>query len=1798
MSSSPKILRPMPRRPYDLNTTTPEPPSPLLAENNDPTETPSRTHSILNLTSSTLLGIYSPAGYNMEREESSISLGTGAETPIRARPSPIYRQISSPAPTVPSTSAILFSLTLRSMLLFGLGMLYGLLVRHLHDDRQLAPFQVEGIIKPSNDWRYLVFWGVAGVAFGSLLPWVDTLWDCRNSEGSQEKSGGPEGEQEVKNSEGILGADWAPAVRSIKLIVKQRRLPWTSTLQASLTLALVNPVLWYIIDRSKPGFILSTAVGATGTAIILVANPDMIASPASSRARNSTLENHVVEDLRIGPVSVFSKNGCRDRNIMSKVGVADRSRLLRSKHAELRYLNSLFCMVAERMLRRGDAYKKKCADYNSGIVTSRKRKLREFFAVCDEEGPLPQFNILDSDASALNAAEAHFLDVSDILQNRLFDESNLPTRRFLRSDNSKSRSPIRKNSPDSRAIDASRKPGKGRDASNPRKNRAPTPSSRSDHENGAIAGTEENGDDPTNGVPMQISTSKGSQTDLPAESATVLNEIVEKTFEAAERPQPETPDITIPPEELEKNRIETTVESRAGSPGVDPQKTMPLLPEDAAQLPRSVAPNSQEELDRPATVHLPPKEVQEQRLRSGNAREKEEADRLSIHLPPRDGRIADALSSPGSTVDALSATTPALHDASTDTSPENDISRYEPERLEKDDVQTPTEAKPIPETAENGHGEISKFQDKPSPVEAPDSSSTAADTQLWREEQAASGPNPVPNELHDSQADDSPIESQKDNLTKKADELMQDTAEDHSETAAPSPKDAEMTGVEPAPESKQKEVADSEADDQTPVDAMDVDTPAIQDSFESNAPLDSVPSSSPVVPPLTVPPTRPRIDTGNKLPSVSIISTPSRTLSTPVSANTPIERMTTRVASGAMRHKSVSEILGETPRPTSTVDGKGLDSANTSSSRSATPQSPGSRTRSLLEKERNKEKERNDYYLPLFIAGAQIDKKGFPTLDGLMQTAHKTLTTANAYVPIYDSQATKILKRIYNLQSANKWSLRQPKRSQEPNRPTTHWDVLLQEAKWMRTDFREERKWKMTVARNLASACAEWVNATEDDRKLLQIKAAILPIPDSSKDVEMGDVSQDIPHETPDLVASGEFDSPMEDYEEPRLNLLETVAPTAIFGLQDDEVVFGLRRSPTTDKLLDELPMYNTPLQIPESDLPTSEIDPDRFWRRPALPLSKFVEGLMVLKNEGPPRKKSRYEYAEEDDDEDTAFDEQDSKRLVLPPEKTDVALFNPENRHIRDRIHAGHQFRPPSEHPMPQQSFFESRVSSQWTWSEDDYLKSVVRDYCYNWSLISDMLKQRSLFSSGAERRTPWECFERWIQLEGLPADMGKTGYFRAYNNRIEAAQRNVTAQATQPGPNGVMRRRHTGSIRVDRRKDNKHITLVDSMRKLAKKRETNQQKQLQGQQQAQMRKANEVPQQRGLIPQTPQEFSRVKHDRDEQIKERMAFIHNRNETMRRQARAGQPQQGLPNGGPSRPPTNGAVPNTPSGQNLTVPGQSQNRPRGPLPPQMAGQAQMPNGLRVPQMPMNGVPQAPMGMQNQIPMPNPGVSLNLNLVTQASQIADMQRQRIASQHGNSNQSPLQNSPPRGMMQPGFLPNNMIPNYPNTNGSSTPPSNNLSTPSGQSGSPRMNQPPQQLSSGMIPHVTTLEAQIRARNPNASPEEIRRQLTDQLGKTVQSRQATNGLAQSAMNAAAGGGIAASPTQARVPSGMENNPQLYAQMLRQQQHAQMTQNSAGATNSTSTGANGNVASPVAGNAAVNGNTRPSTAGSAQGK
>ena len=1020
---------------------------------------------------------------------------------------------------------------------------------------------------------------------------------------------------------------------------------------------------------------------------------------------------------------------------------------------------------------------------------------------------------------------------------------------------------------------------------------------------------------------------------------TVVDKTVDDAIETAKlNKEPDEPAVPVNAMVGENiiNNVENTPEL---SNGVDPNVAIPKTADDAANLPGPILNGEGDPNHSPDVVHLPPKEVQEQRLREQDEMKaqrkrdeetKENTDgngKLTLQVPnldaPQTNGHHDTASSPGSSEAPLSATTANAHGSSADTSPDNEANRFEhdamdvdkPTQSTQDEPSTPPELQPSEEEIKEKEQHDSRLKAQIELVRERilESSPVSADAQLLQEQavaQSSASATPKQGSTEPQATDGMTAEARElKNGTENAQQMM-DNEEEDEVVGVPTPGEERKTGEPVLSMDNEKGVEEGEpkvAGDET--NAMDVDAP--EKARETSLPHEKKEQVNRPPTPESLPaadaskqPSPPKEAHGAEAPAQS---TPART--PPVAAATPpIERMTTRVASGALKHKSVSEILGETPRQT----------PDKSRSGTSTPGSPAAKLRL---KELAKEKERSkmstvvfakqpklplqengngkalapktvadkvigvdypDYLMPVIQAQAYNKVRGFQPLEAMIASAHKTISTSNAAIPVQESQAQKIISRIHQLQSQDKWSLRQPKRAAEPNRPATHWDELLKEAKWMRTDFREERKWKMAFARKVAHTCAMWVEGDVEERKLLERNVSKLK---AKVDVQMDDAGHEseIPHPTPDLVASSDNDTPVDEFDdEPSISHLDAVAPTAIFSLDNDDLVFAMNKSPISDKLLQELPIYGQPLVVHRSELPTSTFDPDASWRKPYLPISKYIEGKITLKDDAPPRKKSRYEYDQSSDEEDqVVFGKVDRKDKELPADQIEVALFNPENRHLRERIHAGHQFRPPSEFPMPLQSFFENRSASQWTWSEDDELKQLVREYQYNWSLISSLLGSKSIYSSGAERRTPWECFERWITLEGLPADMVKTHYFRAYNNRIEAARRSLQhqaqLQAAQPAPApgsaaAPLRpiRRSTDAQRVTQRRNQKHLSLIDAMRKVAKKRETAQQKQQHAQNQANMRKQPENPNSQ-IAKHTPQQISKLKHDREVQLAERL---------------------------------------------------------------------------------------------------------------------------------------------------------------------------------------------------------------------------------------------------------------------------------------------------------------------------------------
>lgn len=184
------LHRPIPRRPFDL------------PEDSDPEPVP-RSRSTVNLTTSTLFGIYGTSldSQAPTRTNSSANLLdlSSSLTPL-SQNKPTYSSPSAPAqkparsPKAPSTPPSLSSILLRIVSLFIFGLAYGGLVTHLHT-RSLPG---EGIWRAAGGYGYLGLWGAGGVVMGSLLPWID----------------GGSG-LAVGNKKG----DWTPVIRSVGAFV-------------------------------------------------------------------------------------------------------------------------------------------------------------------------------------------------------------------------------------------------------------------------------------------------------------------------------------------------------------------------------------------------------------------------------------------------------------------------------------------------------------------------------------------------------------------------------------------------------------------------------------------------------------------------------------------------------------------------------------------------------------------------------------------------------------------------------------------------------------------------------------------------------------------------------------------------------------------------------------------------------------------------------------------------------------------------------------------------------------------------------------------------------------------------------------------------------------------------------------------------------------------------------------------------------------------------------------------------------------------------------------------------------------------------------------------------------------------------------------------------------------------------------------------------------------------------------------------------------------------------------------------
>jgi chromatin modification-related protein VID21 len=843
-----------------------------------------------------------------------------------------------------------------------------------------------------------------------------------------------------------------------------------------------------------------------------------------------------------------------------------------------------------------------------------------------------------------------------------------------------------------------------------------------------------------------------------------------------------------------------------------------LEPDGPVAIPSKIAPPEPEEeanfddateqlldLDspqRPAkVVRLPNEDAQEQTDQDESRRKSDESDQTKVsrnHLQAQ----GEAASSPSSTVGPYSAATPMPPQDSPDTSPDSETG-------EQIEVLPPKDLRPSPEEQrqKEEHDRLLEAQKELARRQALGDVSTPDEQLRWevREAAARDAEERAAREDAGGPEPDVKRQSEETEAQEVVDEVMRKRDEEKAETATP----AEDSKVETQPSLKDEHV----------------EPPAAQEDGDN----------------ITVAPR----NRASLTIDTSRLQSPSTSIHQPSADQ---DRMTTRTSSGVLQKRTVSEILGQTPthagpsrrnvaspdtispmtlrHPQDTPAGPSstFETPRRPSKQPGLPRTP-SNSKSALEElmalKGAAEDPDKDYLEPLFRIQAHDSPNVRTTsLAELVRSASKTISTEDQFLTLQERLDYRILRRIYQLQNANKWSLRQMERCKEPEQPVTHHDHMMAEMKWMRKDFKAERKMKVSVCAWLARRCADWVAASSEGRKKMQIKAR-----PSEQRKSSAESSEEQP---PELEHSSE--SAGEDEAGPPTPQGTASLPTTLIVPPElSERVTSLQKAGKLRKALDSLPVTGFAAPPKQSTL------------RSLSPVSKFVHGKVLPRSTGPNRKRSRFEY-----EDDSAVDEEQpsSKRLRdeqnLPPDDQESALFHHENKHIRDRLHANNAFRPPSEFVMPSTQFYEFRSGSQWVWEDDQRLRKLAKEYSFNWSLIADELQLPTAVKSSAERRTPWECFERWVELEQLPTEMKKTVYFKTWFQRLEqsfqAAERRYQAHvaAIQAQNNGqinhVPLRKKTTPSRVEKRRNTRYLWLVDAIRKGARKKEQAAYKQAEG--------------------------------------------------------------------------------------------------------------------------------------------------------------------------------------------------------------------------------------------------------------------------------------------------------------------------------------------------------------------------------
>lgn len=442
----------------------------------------------------------------------------------------------------------------------------------------------------------------------------------------------------------------------------------------------------------------------------------------------------------------------------------------------------------------------------------------------------------------------------------------------------------------------------------------------------------------------------------------------------------------------------------------------------------------------------------------------------------------------------------------------------------------------------------------------------------------------------------------------------------------------------------------------------------------------------------------------------------------------------------------------------------------------------------------------------------------------LMPTTHKVVTSTMFEAALTEGKINVVHSRIEELKKQGKWGLRQPKKFVDPfrARQRTHWDNLLSEMNWMAVDYREERKLRVATCACIAQSVLDYFKYG----KVCCVKRKeIVHIEPEEPTVQLEEVM--------------DLDGLAEDAEEPQ----DAMDISKLLQRPDAAAEIGARELPQVSA--EEYEQHVSPFKLSLSMDELNDRDKTLIESLPAFQsFSKFGDEFERL----PLVPISKSLLPVEDEDWYNVYLKQNvDETPVQPPNQK--GLFGSNQRRLNT-------VKPPSP---PSLKYLDLRTPTIWLPEDDQRLIDYVGEFSFNWGIVSAHLSKRPTrsYSSNIERRTPWQCFERYIQLN----DTFQIQDMRGHNTLnamkwLEHAHHIQTTTKRRISPLGV------GVDSIQRgHKRLRWASMFDAIRKCMRKRES-----VTRPNNSQLRKNIDD---KKLAAPTPAELLKLKYEREKSIQE-----------------------------------------------------------------------------------------------------------------------------------------------------------------------------------------------------------------------------------------------------------------------------------------------------------------------------------------